>query len=155
MTTQKTTIVIGFGNPFMGDEGIGNALVEELSKHSSSLPHVQFLDLGTSGPSLIHHLSGFQKAIIIDCSFMNTEPGTLRYFRPDEVATKGGLLPHLSLHQGDVLGMIELARSLGECPEDIMIVGIEPKLVQPQDGISAQLQNNIDRYIKTITEQLL
>jgi hydrogenase maturation protease len=59
-----------------------------------------------------------------------------------------------SLHESDLLDTLELSRNLGECPDDIVIFGIEPKQVAPGQGLSEELQGNISYYIKTILKEL-
>ena len=43
---------------------------------------------------------------------------------------------------------------MGECPEDIVIFGIEPKQVAPGEGLSDELRLNIPHYVETILKEL-
>jgi len=138
----------------MGDEGVGNAIIEDFEKKKSRFQGVDFLDLGTSGPNLIHAIAGRKKAILVDCSLQGSAPGTIRRFKPEEVREKTGL-PHLSLHQGDVLGLIELSKQLGECPEEIIIFGIEPEKVGVGEGLSETLKSKLSYYVKIIEKDLV
>ncbi len=113
---KKETIVLGLGNPLMGDEGIGIKLIEMLQSVSGDFPEADFVDAGTGGMSLLHLIAGRRKAIIIDCALMGETPGTIKQFTPDEVKTVKQLT-HLSLHEVDIIKVIDLARQLGDCPE--------------------------------------
>jgi hydrogenase maturation protease len=58
-----------------------------------------------------------------------------------------------SLHEGDLLNTLELSRHLGECPDDIVIFGIEPKAIADGEGLTGELQDNIRQYIQTILQE--
>jgi len=150
---KKETIVLGLGNPLMGDEGIGVKLIEILKSVSADFPEADFVDAGTGGMSLLHLIAGRKRAVIIDCAIMGEKPGTIRRFSPDEVKTVKQLR-HLSLHEVDILKVIELARRLEECPEEIIFFGIEPESLEQRMALSQTLTALLDRYLATITAQL-
>ncbi len=150
---NKETIVLGLGNPLMGDEGIGIKLIEMLQSASGDFPEADFIDAGTGGMSLLHLISGRKKAVIIDCCIMGETPGTIKQFTPDQVKTVKQLT-HLSLHEVDIIKVIELARQLGECPEEIVFFGIEPETVSQQMELSDILTERLPQYTETIKTQL-
>ncbi|RKY06397.1 MAG: hydrogenase [Planctomycetota bacterium] len=150
---KKKTIVLGLGNPLMGDEGIGIKLIEMLQSASGDFPEADFVDAGTGGMSLLHLIAGRAKAVIIDCAYMGAEPGTIKQFTPDEVKTVKQLT-HLSLHEVDIIKVIDLARQLGECPEEIIFFGIEPAAVTRQMELSDILTDRLAQYAETIKTQL-
>ncbi|MHC5119777.1 MAG: hydrogenase maturation protease [Planctomycetota bacterium] len=157
MKDLKSTIVVGLGNPLIADEGIGVVLVEELSKLAAAgkLPtaDVEYYDGGCGGMYLLHTIADRKKAILIDCCLMGTEPGTLRRFTPDDVASVKQMA-HLSLHEVDILKVIELARQIGSCPDDIVIFGIEPVAITQQMHLNEPLQSKIPDYISDIGAEI-
>ena len=146
-------LVAGVGNPLMSDEGIGVRLVSDLAKLADRFPDVDFADLGTAGPSVVHALAGYHKVIFVDCAFMGEMPGTIRRFTPADVRSKADRR-RSSLHQGDLLASIDLAHALGECPEEIVIFGIEPETVRPGEALSATLRKRLEGYVRTIAAEL-
>ena len=84
---------------------------------------------------------------------MGEAQGVMRRFTPEEVRSKK-VKRRYSLHEGDLLDNLELSRNLCECPEDIVIFGIEPKEIAPGEGLSEELQGNIKYYIETILKEL-
>jgi hydrogenase maturation protease len=149
---MKPTLIICLGNPLMRDEGIGIRLASELSVHLADNPDIEVLDLGTGGFSVMHAIAGREKIIFVDCAIMGQEPGTMLRFTPEQVRSKKVLLRY-SIHEGDLLNTLELSRRLGECPDDIVIFGIEPKQIADGEGLTGELQNNIQRYIQTILQE--
>jgi hydrogenase maturation protease len=85
---KKPVVVLGLGNPLMGDEGIGVYLIERLADSAADYPSVDVLDAGTGGLSVLHCIEGRRKAIFIDCAFMDETPGTIRRFTPEEVRSR-------------------------------------------------------------------
>jgi hydrogenase maturation protease len=151
--TKKPAIVLGLGNPLMADEGVGVCLIERLVERAAEYPAVDFVDAGTGGLTILHHIEGRRKAILIDCAFMDEPPGTIRRFTPDEVrSTK--VLAHQSLHELDLMRVIAMARQLGQAPEEIVIFGVQPERIEPGQHLSPTLVNRMDEYISIILHEL-
>ena len=152
-TSSKDVVVIGLGNVLLSDEGIGVHLVRRLSEQQSKFPQVDFIDAGTGGMTLLHLIANRKKAVIIDCAKMGTEPGTIRRFAADEVLSVKKL-SHYSLHEADILRVINLSKQLGECPRKIVFFGIEPAMLEPGQNLSQTLSDKIDDYIAHIHKEL-
>jgi hydrogenase maturation protease len=153
LTKFKPILIVCLGNPLMRDEGIGVRLASELSNHLSDYPDVELSELGTGGLSVLHAIKGRKKVIFIDCAIMKQTPGTITRFNPDEVRSlKIGM--RYSLHESDLLNIIELSKKIGECPDDIVIFGIEPKEIADGQGLSTELEKHIKEYIQTILKEL-
>jgi hydrogenase maturation protease len=156
--TPKPVIVVGLGNPLMADEGIGVVLIEALSRLAAAgdLPSetIEYTDGGCGGMYLLHTIAGRQKAILIDCTLMGTPPGTIRRFTPDDVASVKQMA-HLSLHEVDILKVLELAKQIGQCPDDIVIFGIEPVSITQQMHLNDAIRAKIPHYIETIKSEII
>jgi len=150
---MNSTVVIGLGNRLLSDEGIGLVLLEALARQAAEFPNVDFLELGTGGMALLHVLAGRKMALILDCAHMGAAPGTLRRFTPDTVRVSDAP-PCFSLHEGNVLDLIVLARRVGECPERLIIFGIQPETLAPGAKVSPVLQARLPEYLSVITKEL-
>lgn len=146
------TVVIGLGNPLLSDEGIGVHLLEQLKKRYE-YDGIELHDLGTAGISVLHVIAHKRKAVIIDCAFMNEKPGAIKRFTKEQVRSLK-LLHGLSLHEGDLLSTITLSESLGECPESLVLFGIEPASVAVGGALSEQLLGKVDEYLALIAREL-
>jgi hydrogenase maturation protease len=146
---KKDTIVIGLGNILFSDEGIGVHLIRKLSEHHDKYPSVEFIDAGTGGMNVLHLIANRKKAIIIDCVKMDKKPGTIKRFEPADVQTTKKMM-HFSLHEADILRIIELSKQLGECPDQIVIFGIEPESLELGQNLSKTLSAKIGLFIDTI-----
>ncbi len=151
--TRKKDVVLGLGNPLMSDEGVGVHLIERLSALKKSFPHVDFIDAGTAGMSILHLIANRRKAIIIDCANMQTAPGTIRRFGPHQVKTVK-TLRHYSCHEADILRIIDLCRQLGQSPDEIVFFGIEPQTIAPGQALSQTLADRLDDYVDVVCKEL-
>lgn len=155
--TPNPTIVIGLGNPLMADEGIGTAIVAALAglveAGTLTTPNVEYLDGGCGGMYLLHSIAGRKKVILLDCAKMGLPPGTLRRFTPDQVNTVKQMT-HLSLHEVDILRVIELAELTQQCPDEIIIFGIQPEKIQMQMALTETLQQRVPEYLAAVVREI-
>ena len=150
---KKELLVAGLGNPLMGDEGVGSFLVGQLSRQAKIYPFADFVDAGTAGINLLHLIAHRRKVIVIDCAYMQTPPGTMKRFSPDEIKTVKKMTGQ-SLHEADLLKIIDMSKKLGECPQEIVIFGIEPKKIEEKMGLSRTITDKIEYYISIINKEI-
>lgn len=151
---KKAVIVIGLGNTLMSDEGVGVRVVQRLLDFAGEFPLVDFVDAGTGGMSILHLIRGKDKAIFIDCAKMGEKPGSIRKFTPQEIqSTK--VLVHQSLHEADLIKIIDVAGQLDQCPAEIIIFGIEPHDIKPDCELSKILVGKLDGYVTMVRKELL
>ncbi len=151
---MKDTLVVGLGNPLMGDEGVGLRVLEKLEERADSYPDVEFMDLGTGGMTLVHAMAGRSRVILIDCAFMDEPPGTLRRFTPEQVRSRKPRLRQ-GLHGGDLLELLELSDRLGELPADVVIFGIQPVDISPRRSLGQELRDRLHEYADRVAAELM
>lgn len=137
----------------MTDEGIGVRIIQELVRTNRVPDSVEALDLGPGGLQVLHAFDGKDKAILVDCGFMGLEPGTLRKFSPDDVRT-AKVRARQSLHEGDLFETLELAKGLGKCPAEVVLIAIEPSVVELGDSLSELLTAKFESYVDAVAEEL-
>ena len=141
--------IFGLGNPLMSDEGIGIHVIETLERRGDLPAGVALIDLGTGGMRLLHQIEGRRKLIFVDCVQMGQQAGVLQRFRPDEVRSKKEHA-RSSLHEGDLLETLALAKDLGSLPEDVVIFGIEPERIEPGLELSPVLAASLEEYAEQV-----
>lgn len=147
------TVVVGLGNPLRQDEGIAIRILQELEKRHDLRGDVRLMDIGTSGLRILDAFEGAQAAIIVDCALMDQEPGTMLRFTPQEVQSRRHSMS-VSPHAGDLLGIVDLARQLGLCPEEVVLFGIEPLALGYTADLSPLLAERLPLYCARILEEL-
>ena len=69
------TVVIGLGNPLMGDDGLGLAALARLSEDWTVPPEVELVDGGTWGMNLLPLIEDAGRLILIDAINVGAAPG--------------------------------------------------------------------------------
>ena len=153
MTPNSTLIVVGLGNPLMGDDGVGVHILNRLRERTSEFPEVDFIDAGGAPMKVLHALVGRECAVLIDCARMDEPPGTMKRFHPHDVVSRKKLTG-ISIHESDLLAILRMSQQLGELPMTTVIFAIEPGEVAPGEGLSPVLEERIEEYANTIFEEL-
>ena len=60
----------------------------------------------------------------------------------------------MSAHEGDLLSTLALSRQLGECPETVVLYGIQPLRVEPGEGLTPRLERRLPVYARRVAESL-
>ena len=145
-------LVLGLGNPLLGDEGIGVRVVEELK--GLELPDgVTVVEGGTAGLGLIGLMEGYQRVIIVDAADMGHPPGRVVRFTPSEVQLKTVEAP-LSLHQIGLGEVLALAKALEVVPAELVIIGVQPSRVEGGIGLSPEVEGAIPQIVRVVLDEL-
>ncbi len=141
--------IVGFGNKFMGDDGVGIRVIEELQK-LSSLKNIELIDGGTSGVDLIPILQNSHAVILIDAVNGGQEVGELITIRPDDLKECiSHKINSYSLHDFDLNQVLDLVRALG-LSEKLTILGVKPKKIDYCDGLSPEIEKRIPEIISAV-----
>ena len=149
--TPASTLVLGLGNLVHSDDGIGVHAIQRLQEDSRVPPGVVLMDGGTQGLNLMPHISGFQRLLVIDAVDVGETPGAL-------VRLEGKALERLpgkaSVHQLAFADLMVALKLLGECPEEIVLIGVQPQSTAWSAELTAPVQKTVDRLIDLVVEQL-
>jgi hydrogenase maturation protease len=127
------TIVIGLGNPLLGDDGVGWRVADEVESrlHAAResgrpVPDVDIERLGVGGLRLMECLTGYDAAILVDAAEFRDRPvGEVRSCCFDDLADYAA--GHLdSAHDASLRTALALGRRLGATlPESIQAVTVQ------------------------------
>jgi len=124
LSFSMKTIVIGLGNPILGDDGIGWKIAEKIKQQLApdSPVDVEFLSLG--GISLMEHLIGYERAILIDAVASDQETGSVVVSKLNEMPDYSAF--HIaSAHDTSLQNALKLGKSMGvSLPKEVIVVGI-------------------------------
>lgn len=152
---KTTAKVIGFGNKYLSDDGIGPIVIEELEKIGfSKYENIEIIDLGTSGTDLIFHIKECPRIIIIDALDAGQDPGKVIKIKEEDIqqyCNEG--LSSLSLHDLNLADILKLSRAL-KLKTDITIIGIKPLNIELGEGLSPEIEEKIPEIISLVDETL-
>lgn len=121
------TLVIGLGNPILGDDGVGWRVIDLLERASLAGDgrEVELERACVGGVALMERLAGHRRAIVVDAFLGSDEAPGAVWCRPlDEVVTARA--SHLdSSHDASLPAAMEAGRALGAAlPGEVLVVGI-------------------------------
>jgi len=138
------TLVLGIGNILWADEGFGIRAVEALNERYAFSPEVRVMDGGTQGIFLLPWVRNAKRLLIFDAVDFGDPPATLRLIRGADVPRFMGA-KKVSMHQAGFQEVLSSADLAGELPEDLVLVGVQPELLDDyggslRDSVKAQIE---------------
>lgn len=134
MNTQPDPILLlGIGNLLWADEGFGVRCVEAFSARWKVPEHVTVMDGGTQGLYLLPYLAAARRLIIFDAIDYGLPAGTLRLVENAEVPRFMGV-KKMSLHQTGFQEVLASAELLGQLPEEMLLIGVQPAELDDYGG---------------------
>jgi len=149
---EARTVVLGVGSPLMGDDGVGVVAVERLRQALGSVEGVSLLDGGTWGMQLLPAIEDAECLLVLDAIYDGQEPGTVVRLEKDELPRL--LYQKVSPHQIDLREVFAVAELKGTFPSAAVALGVEPQVVELQDGLSPAVEAALPRLLSAAVEQL-
>jgi hydrogenase maturation protease len=147
------TLVLGLGNPLMGDDGAGLAALEQLRNEWEVPGEVELVDGGTWGMNLLPLIESAERIILLDAIHTDARPGTVVVLQREDLPRYFSL--KLSPHQIDLREVLALAELRGTLPKDIVAFGVEPDRVEMRAGLSRPVHAAIDRMVALTLNRLM
>ncbi len=119
-------LLVGLGNDFMGDDGVGVAVAKIIEKRGL-LPNVDLLEGSIDGFTLLGLMPKYDRVIVVDAADMGLEPGEWRAF--DAKAELLGRNLKTFTHFFSLGEALELAERLGLELPPVKIYAIQPKFI--------------------------
>ncbi|MET8572640.1 hydrogenase maturation protease [Streptomyces sp. NPDC004783] len=151
------TVVIGVGNEFRRDDGVGWAVVNRLSGPGPGEPPLTGVELALSDGDpgrLIGIWQGAALGIVVDAA--HAHPGCPGRVHRLEV-TRGELnaTASASSHGMGLGEAVELARVLGWLPERLVVFAVEGEDVSAGCGLSAPVQAAVTSVADRVRREIL
>jgi hydrogenase maturation protease len=145
------TLIIGIGNPVLGDDAVGIHVTDALRK--VELPNdVTIEEAFTGGLNLLDMVIGYDRAILVDSiSLPDREVGEIIVLDPTTLRSDHSVNPHdLSFPEA-----VELAKTLGEekVPRKMVLIAINiRRSLEISDRLSPEVQSSVMRAMQLVTE---
>jgi len=145
------TVVLGLGNPLMGDDGLGLAALERL-REQWEIPGVELVDGGTWGMNLLPLVEESTNLILLDAIRSGDAPGTLVEWERDRLPRYLSL--KLSPHQIDLREVLALAEWRDTMPEEVVAIGLAPRDVVMTTALSPEVEAGLERMVEATLRYL-
>jgi len=151
--TRTDVKIIGFGNKYRSDDGIGIRVIEELEK-LDFFKNIEIINGGTSGTDLIFLIKGCGKLIIIDAIDAGQDIGDVVNIKVDDIEefVKRDC-NSLSLHDLNLADILKLIKAL-KMNADISIIGVKPKNIDFGGRLSPEIEKKIPEIISMIKKRI-
>ena len=149
------TLVLGIGNPFLGDDGVGFNIAQELAGVIRD-ENIDVKDASLPGLNLLELIIGYDKAIIIDAIMTEDgEAGEIYRLEPENFVKT--VHPTSSAHDVNLATAIEIGKkSLAEqMPAEIVVFAVEIREVTEfTEEMTAKVKGAIPRVVSLVLEEL-
>ncbi len=150
------TLIIGLGNPIVGDDAIGIKVVESIRDNLPTLHKTDiFADVSIAGIGLAELFRGYDRVILVDSIQTGQySKGTVVNLSKEDFS----LASHTSgYHNMDIFTALEFSsRMYNDIPTNIKIIGIE--IVNPMefsDELSLAIQNKFDKIVNQVYQIII
>jgi hydrogenase maturation protease len=143
------TVVIGIGNDFRRDDGVGLAVAQRIAERS--LPGVRVVS-GISEPAaLLEAWSGAARAVVVDAAAgANSAPGRIRRWTGPDLETSAVVSSHaLGLAQTCALG-----QALARMPYELVVFTVDVVDTNHGIGLTPAVAAAVPDLVDTIVAEL-
>jgi len=149
--TPLRILVIGVGNPLLGDDGVGNYVAKLVKERMPQGLNVDIKEVSASGIELVEEIMGYDKAIIVDAVATNGTVGAIRRLKPEQLKnTVHFTAPHfLNFASALEFGKNFAAASM---PKRVKIYGVG---IRPRTEFSEYLSPKVGKAAELIAEEII
>jgi hydrogenase maturation protease len=150
-SVKRPVLVLGVGNALLGDDGAGLLVLAELERDAEKWgAQVEFLDGGTQGLALLARIAGRRALLVLDAVELGAAPGTVHVLRGWSHAGERAS----TAHESNVAELLQASTLLGECPEQVTVIGIEPERIGTGIGVSEAVASAVGKAVEAARGEL-
>jgi len=144
---REECVVVGIGNPLMGDDGLGIEVAKAVRKLDLG-PRVLVLERQTMDISVLDSAKGASKLVIVDAVKSGRPPGSVVKFIAG--APRSPVLRVPLSHEQNLHDILALARKTGMRIPATVVVGVEPADCTPGTGLSAEVTGALPHVLEEV-----
>jgi hydrogenase maturation protease len=153
MSDRKSILVVGIGNPYRCDDGVGPWIAAHLR---NMLPEkVDVLANIKDGLSLMNLWEKYDCVYLLDAVSSGRTPGQVYRFDALTDPLPENFFTNYSTHSINIPEIIALAKNLDTLPEELIIYGVEGKNFSIGEGLSDEVRKAIFPVVDIIIKDLV
>jgi hydrogenase maturation protease len=149
------TLVLGIGNPILGDDGVGFHVAQELAQRITD-DAIDIEDASTSGLNLLDIITGYDRVIIIDAiQTEGGEPGEIYRLRPEDFTRS--VHPGTPMHDLNFPTVLAIGKRLmpAEMPREIVIFAVEVEEIETfTEEMTAKVKEAVPKVVKLVLGEI-
>ncbi|MEJ2622095.1 MAG: HyaD/HybD family hydrogenase maturation endopeptidase [Candidatus Thiodiazotropha sp.] len=154
MSETPSVLILGIGNLLWADEGFGVRALESLQRNYRFPANVRLMDGGTQGIYLVQPIREANLLVVFDAVDYGLPGGSLKRVEGDQVPKFLGA-KKVSLHQTGFQEVLAMAEMLGDYPEHLLLVGVQPVELEDFGGsLRPQVREQIEPAIEVVLDYL-
>ena len=155
MPEEGRTLILGLGNPILGDDGVGIAIAREIKDRWPHDPSVDIVEVSVAGRFLLDLVTGYRTVIVAD-AIMTSEKAQVGSVYELSVDDLGQVVNPYASHALDLRTTVEMGKRLGYAmPETIRIYAVEIKENTVfREGLSPEIEATVVLVARRIVENL-
>ena len=155
MGRERRTLILGLGNPILGDDGVGIAIAREIKERWPTDPSTDIIEASLAGRFLLDLITGYQTVIVTD-AIITAEQAPAASVYTLSVHDLGTVVNPYASHALDLRTTVELGKQLGyEMPETIRIYAVEIKENTVfREGLSPEIEATVVPVARRIMQDL-
>jgi len=150
-SSNPEILVIGIGNAYRSDDGVGLVAARRLKNQGSRSFRV--LEHSGEGADLMNCWEGADAVILVDAVQSGSKPGTLHRWnasrRPLPARTFRG-----SSHAFSLVAAVELARVLRRLPQHLIVYGVEGRDFRAGTGLSFEAEEAVGDVVERVLREV-
>jgi len=147
-----STLVLGIGNPYMSDDGIGPRVARQLLRESGLPPDVTIVDGGTQGLGLLSLLEGVERLLVVDAVNSGCAAGTVVRLAGDRVPR--AIRVKFSMDEAGLSDLLAAAELLGHIPREIVLWGMQPGVLEFGEQLSPPVAARFETLVTHVLAEL-
>jgi len=144
------TLILGIGNPVVGDDAVGIAVANRLKE--KNLKNVDVETANTIGLEIINIISCYDRVFVVDAvKTKNGKPGEIHKLKLEKIKQMMGC----SAHDIDLSTVLKTGEKLGMKMPEIIIYGVEVSNTNRfMEGLSKDAEDAVPKAAEKIMGEL-
>ncbi|UCD54051.1 MAG: hydrogenase maturation protease [Dehalococcoidia bacterium] len=149
------TLILGIGNPILGDDGVGFHIAQELAEKIKD-ENIEVKDTTVNGLNLLELIAGYDKLIVIDAIMTEDgKAGEIYKLKPESIGEPA--CSTISAHHLNLANTIELGKRLfpQEMPEEVTVFAVgTQKVAQVTEEMTEAVKEAIPKIVSLVLEEI-
>ncbi len=134
-------MIAGVGNPLAGDDAVGVAIVEELSRRGW-LEGVDKISIETLGLRALPELEGYRAMVFVDAADIGINPGEWAFLKGEEFERRVSLFSH----DVGLVDVIQALRLISQFPPLVYVFAVQGESYGFGKQMSRKLKERVGHY---------